>query len=262
VTEPILSRNFDRPEARTLDGYRAGGGYEAFRKALGLGAEGIAAEVKKANLRGLGGAGFPTATKWGFIPAKRTGPVYLVVNADEGEPGTFKDRYILERDPHALIEGMLISAYAIGCHTSFVYIRGEYVESWRIFSGAVRAAETAGLLGANILGSGFEHRIVVHRGAGAYRCGEETGSSPPSRARRGGPRSSRRSRRSRAPSASPRSSTTSRRSPRCPTSSRAAASGSPGSARRPRVGRGSTPCPATSIARASTRRRWRSRSAT
>src|SRR5262249_54312057 len=119
VTEPVLSRNFAWPEARTLAGYRALGGYEALRKALALGAVGIAAEVKKANLRGLGGAGFPTATKWSFIPQKRTGPVYLVVNADEGEPGTFKDRYVLERDPHALIEGMLIAAYAIGCHTSF-----------------------------------------------------------------------------------------------------------------------------------------------
>src|SRR5262249_6744884 len=175
VTEPILSRHFAQPEARTLAGYRARGGYEALKKALALGAVGIAAEVKKANLRGLGGAGFPTATKWGFIPQKRTGPVYLVVNADEGEPGTFKDRYILERDPHALVEGMLIAAYAIGCHTSFIYIRGEYVQPWQIFSEQVRAAEAEGVLGATVLGSGFEHRIIVHRGAGAYICGEETG---------------------------------------------------------------------------------------
>src|SRR5262249_20818032 len=139
------------------------------------GPEAIAAEVKKSNLRGLGGAGFPTGTKWGFVPKQRTGPVYLVVNADEGEPGTFKDRYLLERDPHAMIEGMLIAAYAIGCHTSFIYIRGEYVRPWRIFSEALREAEAAGLLGQNILGSGFDHRIVVHRGAGAYICGEETG---------------------------------------------------------------------------------------
>jgi NADH-quinone oxidoreductase subunit F len=175
VTERILSRNFDRPDAHTLAGYQATGGYTAFRRARDLGPEAIAAEVKKANLRGLGGAGFPTGTKWGFIPSARTGPVYLVVNADEGEPGTFKDRYILERDPHALIEGMLIAAYAIGCQTSFVYVRGEYVRPWRIFSEAVREAEAAGLLGTNILGSGFDHRLVVHRGAGAYICGEETG---------------------------------------------------------------------------------------
>jgi NADH-quinone oxidoreductase subunit F len=175
VTEPILSRNFDRPDARTLAGYRATGGYEALRTALGAGPASVAAEVKKANLRGLGGAGFPTATKWGFIPAQRTGPVYLVVNADEGEPGTFKDRYILERDPHALIEGMLLAAFAIGCHTSFIYIRGEYVQPWHRFTEALREAEAAGLVGASVLGSGFGHQIVVHRGAGAYICGEETG---------------------------------------------------------------------------------------
>jgi NADH-quinone oxidoreductase subunit F len=175
MAERVLSRNFDRPEAQTLAGYRAAGGYEALRKAHALSPEAIQAEVKRSNLRGLGGAGFPTATKWGFVPKTRTGPVYLVVNADEGEPATFKDRYILERDPHALIEGMLIAAYAIGAATSFVYIRGEYVRPWRIFSAAVAEAEAAGLLGADVLGSGFAHRIVVHRGAGAYICGEETG---------------------------------------------------------------------------------------
>ncbi|MGH2651541.1 MAG: NADH-quinone oxidoreductase subunit F, partial [Actinomycetota bacterium] len=173
--ERVFTRNFERPDSHTLAGYRATGGYEPLKKALTMGPEAIAAEVKKANLRGLGGAGFPTATKWGFVPKTRTGPVYLVVNADEGEPATFKDRYLLERDPHALIEGMLIAAYAIGCQTSFVYIRGEYVQPWRIVSGAVREAEAAGLLGSNILGAGFDHRIIIHRGAGAYICGEETG---------------------------------------------------------------------------------------
>ncbi len=175
MTEPILSRNFDRPDSHRLAVYRAHGGYEALRKALGMGPEAVVAEVKAAKLRGLGGAGFPTATKWGFVPKQRTLPVYLVVNADEGEPATFKDRYILERDPHALIEGILIAAYAIGAETSFVYIRGEYVRPWRIFSEAVREAEAAGLLGRDILGAGFHHRIVIHRGAGAYICGEETG---------------------------------------------------------------------------------------
>ena len=175
MSERILTRNFDRPDSHTLAGYQATGGYQALRKALQVGSEAVAAEVKKANLRGLGGAGFPTGTKWGFVPKQRSGPVYLVVNADEGEPGTFKDRYLLERDPHALIEGMLISAYAIGCETSFIYIRGEYVRPWRIFSEALREAEAAGLLGAKVLGSDFTHRIVVHRGAGAYICGEETG---------------------------------------------------------------------------------------
>ena len=175
MTERVLMRNFDRPDSHTLAGYRAGGGYEALRKAIEMGPEAITTELKTSNLRGLGGAGFPTGTKWGFVPKQRTGPVYLVVNADEGEPGTFKDRYLLERDPHALVEGMLIAAYTIGCETSFIYIRGEYVRPWRTFSEAVREAEAAGLLGANILGTGFNHRIVVHRGAGAYICGEETG---------------------------------------------------------------------------------------
>jgi NADH-quinone oxidoreductase subunit F len=175
MAERVLTRHFDRPDSHTLAGYRAAGGYEGLRKALQLGREAIGAEVKKSNLRGLGGAGFPTGTKWGFVPKGHTGPVYLVVNADEGEPGTFKDRYLLERDPHALIEGMLIAAFAIGCQTSFIYIRGEYVRPWRIFSAAVAEAEAAGLLGDDVLGSGFRHRIVVHRGAGAYICGEETG---------------------------------------------------------------------------------------
>jgi NADH-quinone oxidoreductase subunit F len=168
VSEKILSRNFDRPDAYTLEGYRKAGGYQAWRKAQGMEPAAITEEVKTSNLRGLGGAGFPTGVKWSFIPKDHAGPVYLVVNADEGEPGTFKDRYILERDPHALIEGMLIAARAIRSALGFVYIRGEYVDPWRIFSGAVREAYAAGLLGR-----GFD--VVVHRGAGAYICGEETG---------------------------------------------------------------------------------------
>jgi NADH-quinone oxidoreductase subunit F len=113
--------------------------------------------------------------KWSFIPKGSTDPKYLVINADEGEPGTFKDRYLLERDPHALIEGMIIAARAIDSHLGFVYIRGEYVQPWRVFSGAVKEAYEAGLLGKNIQGSGFDFDIVIHRGAGAYICGEETG---------------------------------------------------------------------------------------
>ncbi|HXH83325.1 MAG TPA: NADH-quinone oxidoreductase subunit NuoF [Candidatus Tectomicrobia bacterium] len=168
TVEPILTRNFDRPAARTLAGYREGGGYAAWEKAQGMEPAAIVEAVKAANLRGLGGAGFPTGVKWSFIPKGHTGPVYLVVNADEGEPGTFKDRYLLERDPHALIEGMLIAARAIRSALGFVYIRGEYVQPWRVFTGAVREAYDAGLLGR-----GFD--VVVHRGAGAYICGEETG---------------------------------------------------------------------------------------
>jgi NADH-quinone oxidoreductase subunit F len=168
TTEPILSRNFDRPAARTLAGYRETGGYEAWARAQGMEPAAILEAVKASNLRGLGGAGFPTGMKWSFIPKGHTGPVYLVVNADEGEPGTFKDRYLLERDPHALIEGMLIAARAIRSAVGFVYIRGEYVQPWRVFDAAVREADDAGLLGR-----GFD--VIVHRGAGAYICGEETG---------------------------------------------------------------------------------------
>ena len=168
MAEIVLMRNFGRADSHTLAGYRASGGYTAWEKAKGMEPAAITEEVKKSNLRGLGGAGFPTGMKWSFIPKAHTGPVYLVINADEGEPGTFKDRYLLERDPHALIEGMLITSRAIRSATGFVYIRGEYVQPWRVFSGAVKEAYDAGLLG-----TGFD--IVVHRGAGAYICGEETG---------------------------------------------------------------------------------------
>ena len=168
MAERVLMRNFDRPSSHTLAVYREHGGYAGWDKARQMEPAALVEEVKQSNLRGLGGAGFPTGAKWSFIPKSHTGPVYLVVNADEGEPGTFKDRYLLEKDPHALIEGMLIAARAIRCALGFVYIRGEYVEPWRRFSAAVKEAYDAGLLG-----QGFD--IVVHRGAGAYICGEETG---------------------------------------------------------------------------------------
>src|SRR3972149_6626987 len=175
MTEKILSRTVDVPDSHTLRVYREHGGYTAWEKAKAMEPAAITEEVKKANLRGLGGAGFPAGMKWSFIPKGSTAPKYLVVNADEGEPGTFKDRYLLTRDAHALIEGMLIAARAIDSHLGFVYIRGEYVEPWRVFSGAVREAYEAGLFGKNIQGTGFDFDIVIHRGAGAYICGEETG---------------------------------------------------------------------------------------
>jgi NADH-quinone oxidoreductase subunit F len=175
MAEMILTRNFERPDCHTLAGYRETGGYTAWPKALGMEPAAITEEVKKSNLRGLGGAAFPTGVKWGFVPKGSTAPRYLVINADEGEPGTFKDRYLLEKNPHGLIEGMLIAARAIGSELGFVYIRGEYVEPWRIFSEAVREAYAAGLLGTDIQGSGAKFDIIIHRGAGAYICGEETG---------------------------------------------------------------------------------------
>lgn len=168
TAEKLLTRNFDRPDSHTLAAYRETGGYSALERARQMEPAAIVDEVKKSNLRGLGGAGFPTGMKWSFIPKNHTGPVYLVVNADEGEPGTFKDRYLLEREPHALIEGMIIAARAIRSALGFVYIRGEYIGPWRRFSEAVQEARAAGYLGPD-----FD--IVVHRGAGAYICGEETG---------------------------------------------------------------------------------------
>ncbi len=131
-------------------------------------------EVSKANLLGLGGAGFPAGKKWSFIPKETIKPKYLVVNADEGEPGTFKDRYIMERDPHALLEGMIIAAYAIDSHKAYVYIRGEYFRSADRLQRAIDEASSQGWLGENIQGTGFDLDVVIHRGAGAYICGEET----------------------------------------------------------------------------------------
>jgi NADH-quinone oxidoreductase subunit F len=131
-------------------------------------------QISAANLRGLGGAGFPAGRKWSFIPKDTDKPRYLVVNADEGEPGTFKDRYIMERDPHALLEGMIIAAFAIGSHKAYVYIRGEYFRSAKRLQRAVDEAYSEGWLGTDIQGTGFDLEVVIHRGAGAYICGEET----------------------------------------------------------------------------------------
>ena len=170
----LLSRRFNTPNGHTLDAYVKDGGYEAARKALThMMPEEVVTQVMLSNLRGLGGAGFPTGKKWAFIPKDTSKPHYLVVNADEGEPGTFKDRYLLERDPHLLIEGMIIASYATGCRKAYVYIRGEYVQPFQRFSAAVEEARQAGFLGDHVFG---KHRleIVVHRGAGAYICGEET----------------------------------------------------------------------------------------
>ncbi len=132
-------------------------------------------EVKASGLKGRGGAGYPTGTKWSFVPPAAGKPVYLVVNADEGEPGTFTDRYMLLNDPHLLLEGVICASYAIGCHKAYVYIRGEFFDEMRRLNGAIDEAKTAGFLGKNIQGSGFDLEVYVHRGAGAYICGEETG---------------------------------------------------------------------------------------
>jgi len=171
---PILSTRFKDPEGTWFDAYVKDGGYVAAKKALSMTPAAIIEEVGKANLRGLGGAGFPAARKWSFIPKDSPKPKYLVVNADEGEPGTFKDRYILERDPHALLDGMIVAARAIGSQKAYVYIRGEYFRSARRLGRAIEEAYAKSWLGKNIQGSGFDLDVVIHRGAGAYICGEET----------------------------------------------------------------------------------------
>ena len=172
---PVLSTRFKDTEGTWFAGYTVDGGYLAAKKVLtSMTPEQVIDEVSKANLRGLGGAGFPAGKKWSFIPKETTKPKYLVVNADEGEPGTFKDRYIMERDPHALLEGMIIAAYAIDSHKAYVYIRGEYFRSANRLQRAIDEASSRGWLGENIQGTGFDLDVVIHRGAGAYICGEET----------------------------------------------------------------------------------------
>ena len=173
--EPVLLRNVDVPDGHLLSTYEAGGGYRALRKALSeYTPDEIVDLVKESNLRGRGGAGFPTGMKWSFVPKAAGKPKYLCCNADEGEPGTFKDRIIMERDPHQLIEGLAVSAYAIGAETAYVYIRGEYVTAIRRMEQAIAEAHENGCLGTGILGSNFNFMVYIHRGAGAYICGEET----------------------------------------------------------------------------------------
>ena len=172
---PVLSTRFKDPEGTWLDAYLADDGYVAARKVLtSMTPQDVIDEVSSANLRGLGGAGFPAGRKWSFVPKETDKPKFLVVNADEGEPGTFKDRYIMERDPHALIEGMIIAAFAIGSHKAYVYIRGEYFRSAKRLQRAVDEAYGRGWLGKDIQGTGFDLDVVIHSGAGAYICGEET----------------------------------------------------------------------------------------
>ncbi len=171
----LLSANFGSDVSHHLDHYLERGGYEQARRALTeLEPEAIIEEVKQAKLRGCGGAGFPTGVKWGFIPKDSEKPVYLAVNADEGEPGTFKDKYILLHEPHMLLEGMLICARAVGCHKAYIYVRGEFDFPIERIQGAVDEAYERGYLGPDVMGTGYAFDVVVHRGAGAYICGEET----------------------------------------------------------------------------------------
>ncbi|HEX2831885.1 MAG TPA: NADH-quinone oxidoreductase subunit NuoF [Thermoanaerobaculia bacterium] len=189
--EPIrvLTANIDKPNSKSIETYLAGGGYEAARTALGMKWEDVIQIVKDSELRGRGGAGFPTGMKWSFVPRNAPRPTYLLCNADEAEPGTFKDRVIIEKDPHLLLEGMIISAYAIGsCPMAYIYIRGEFHYGSTVLVKAVEEAREKGFLGKNIFGSGFDFDITVHRGAGAYICGEETGLIESVEGHRGQPR--------------------------------------------------------------------------
>jgi NADH-quinone oxidoreductase subunit F len=172
--EPLQLKRMHIKDGHTLKVYQETGGYESLKKAMNMAPADIIEEVKKSALRGRGGAGFPTGMKWSFVPKDSPKVKYIVCNADESEPGTFKDRYLMERDPHALIEGMLIAAYALGSRVGYIYTRGEYNYLIDIMDVALAEAREAGILGKNVLGSDFSHDIFTHTGAGAYICGEET----------------------------------------------------------------------------------------
>jgi NADH-quinone oxidoreductase subunit F len=185
---PVMSDNWDADQAWTLRSYEQHGGYEALPKALRMQPGDVIELVKESGLRGRGGAGFPTGMKWGFIPQDNPKPKYLVVNADESEPGTCKDIPLMLASPHTLVEGVIIASYAIGANTAFIYVRGEVLHVVRRLHQAVAEAYRAGHLGKDINGSGFDLDIVVHAGAGAYICGEETALLDSLEGRRGQPR--------------------------------------------------------------------------
>ena len=171
---PVLSANWDEADSFTITGYKRNGGYTAIAKALGMPADEVIQLIKDSGLRGRGGAGFPTGNKWGFIPQGDNKEHYFVVNADESEPGTCKDTPLMMANPHVLIEGIIIGSYAIRANYAFIYIRGEVAHVVRRVQQAIEDAYAAGLLGKNILGKGFDLELVLHVGAGAYICGEET----------------------------------------------------------------------------------------
>jgi len=189
VADKILTKHFGLENLFRIDVYLKNEGYAAAKKALSvMKPDEILEEVKAANLRGRGGAGFPAGVKWGFVPKDIEKPKYLCVNADEGEPGTFKDRYIMNHNPHLLIEGIIISSYCVGINTAFIYIRGEYEAVALRLEEAISEAYDKGFLGENMLGTGFKLDVFVHRGAGAYICGEETALLESLEGKRGNPR--------------------------------------------------------------------------
>jgi len=189
VPEKILTKDFDVKHLFKIDEYMKKGGYKTLTRVLKeLKPEDVMSEVKAAQLRGRGGAGFPAGVKWGFVPKDVDKPKYLCVNADEGEPGTFKDRYIMTHNPHLLLEGIVMTCFAVGIHTAYIYIRGEYENMAVRLENAISEAEAKGFIGKNILKTGFDLNVTVHRGAGAYICGEETALLESLEGKRGNPR--------------------------------------------------------------------------
>lgn len=186
----ILLQNIDHDDQFDLAAYEKRGGYRAIQKALKTEPASVTEEVKRSGLRGRGGAGFPTGMKWGFVPKNTGKPIYLLNNADESEPGTFKDRLLMERDPHLCLEGMMIACWALQANWSAIYIRGEYAYPAVKIQRAIEQCYAKGYLGKNIFGSGFNLDIVVHRGAGAYICGEETALIESLEGNKGSPESS------------------------------------------------------------------------
>jgi NADH-quinone oxidoreductase subunit F len=187
--EKVLLKNIENPNSADINEYMKVGGYKNLSKALKLQPDDALEEIKKSGLRGRGGAGFPTAMKWNFAKADPKFPKYLICNADEGEPGTFKDRPILEKNPHLLIEGMVISGYALGAEFGYIYLRGEYPDAKDILNEAINQAYKKDYLGDNILGKGVKFHLAVHQGAGAYICGEETALIESIEGKKGQPRS-------------------------------------------------------------------------
>lgn len=189
MTAKILTKNIDVPNVTQIEVYESLGGYRGLRKTLSDYKPADVIEIiKKSGLRGRGGAGFPTGMKWGFVPKNLGKPIYLCVNADESEPGTFKDRLLIEKDPHQLLEGTIISAYGLDCHQAFIYIRGEFIYGAKVLEKAISQAYSKGYLGKNISGSDYDLELVLHRGAGAYICGEETALLESLEGKRGHPR--------------------------------------------------------------------------
>ncbi len=173
--EPVLLARVGKPQSASLETYRRDGGYEGLKKALSMPPDDVINVIKDSGLRGRGGAGFPTGVKWTFLPKGHPGPIYLAINADESEPGTFNNRILMEDDPHQILEGIAISCHAIKSSCAYIYLRYEYGKSYRALEQAVKDCYAAGILGDNVLGTGFKLDVYLHRGAGAYICGEETG---------------------------------------------------------------------------------------